>query len=196
MGCMLRETDTTTVPPLGPRIVVVGVTGAGKTTLAKNLSTVTGIPYVELDAIHWLPNWEMVETGLFRQKVTEITAADCWILDGNYRKARDLIWTRATTLIWLDYAFLLTFWQLIKRSMRRIITQEELWNGNRESVKGMFFSKDSLLLWSIQTFSKFRKSYPELLAQPENAHLQVIRLKSPKETHQFLESLALNRQPV
>lgn len=178
----------------GPRIIIVGVTGAGKTTTAQKLSTALGIPYVELDAIHWLPNWEMVETGLFRQKVTEITAADTWILDGNYRKACDLIWARATTLVWLDYSFPRIFWQLISRSMRRIITQEELWNGNRESVKGMFFSKESLLLWAIQSYPAFRKAYPELLAQPENAHLQVIRLRSPQETRQFLETAAKNRQ--
>lgn len=194
MDQRIAKIERNTIPVLGPRIVIVGVTGSGKTTLGQKLSTILGIPFVELDAVHWLPNWEMVERETFRQKVAEIVAADSWIVDGNYRKARDIIWARATTLIWLDYSFPVSFWQLIKRTMRRMITNEALWNGNRENFRLTFFSKDSILLWSIQSYGSFRKSYPELLAQPENAHLQVIRLHAPKETRRFLVSVATNWQ--
>jgi len=180
-----------TYPHPGPRCVVVGVTGSGKTTLAKQLSSILNIPNIELDAVHWQPNWVMMETEAFRLQVAELIAADSWIADGNYSKARDILWARATTLIWLDYPFFVSFIQLINRSIRRLLRREELWNGNKETWRGMFLSKDSLLIWLLQSYPDIRKSYPNLLAQPEYAHLQVIRLRSREETQRFLQRLEM-----
>jgi adenylate kinase family enzyme len=173
----------------GPRIVVVGVTGSGKTTTAFRLSKILTVPHIELDALHWLPNWVQTEREVFRQKVSEALAGPVWVTDGNYRKARDLIWSRATTLVWLDYTLPVILWQLTWRSFRRIITREELWGGNRETLRGLLFSKDSLYLWAFQSHARFQALYPQELAAPENAHLQVIRFKNRQETDQWLLQL-------
>lgn len=173
----------------GPRIVVVGVTGSGKTTTAQRLSNILTMPHIELDALHWLPNWVETEREVFRQNVSEALAGPGWVTDGNYLKARDLIWSRATTLVWLDYALPVILWQLTCRSFRRIISREELWNGNYETLRGLLFSKDSLYLWAFQSHARFQVSYPQALAAPENAHLQVIRLKNRRETDQWLVQL-------
>jgi adenylate kinase family enzyme len=171
----------------GRRIVVVGVTGCGKTTTARQLSRILSIPHVELDAIHWEPNWQKMEEKRFRQQVDQALSDDAWVTDGNYSKARDLIWPRAQTLVWLDYDWPVIFWQLFRRTMQRIITREELWNGNRETIREQFFSKDSLFLWAVTTYKSHRAVYPRLLALPEHAHLQVIHLRRRQEKEAWLE---------
>lgn len=178
--------------PPGRRIAIIGVTGSGKTTLARQISAILGVPHVELDSLHWGPNWVMAETSEFRAQVTQALTCDEWVTDGNYSKARDIIWGRANTIVWLDYALPVILWQLLIRTLRRIITREVLWNTNRETWRGALLSKDSLFLFAVQTHPRHRKNYPELFQKPENAHLQVIRLKNRRETQRWLAQLQQN----
>lgn len=173
----------------GTRIVVVGVTGCGKTVTAIQLARVLAIHHIELDALHWQPNWVMTELQIFRQLVVQACSGPAWVTDGNYGKASDLIWARATTLVWLDYSLPVILWQLIWRTLKRVITREELWNGNRETLRGAFFCKDSLFLWALQTHPRYRRAYPLAFASPENAHLQVIHLRSRRESADWLKQL-------
>ena len=147
------------------------------------------LPHVELDALHWGPNWVMTEREPFHRLVSQALSGPGWVTDGNYSKARDLIWGRATTIVWLDYALPVILRQLAWRTLKRVITQEELWNGNRETLRGAFFSKDSLFLWALQSHPRHRRTYPQLFAMPEYAHLQVVHLRSRKETGEWLKRL-------
>ena len=174
-------------PIHAPRIVVVGVSGSGKTTLARALSQRFGIPHVELDALHWEPNWTMAATELFRTRVATAAAHHTWVIDGNYSKARDLIWPRATTLVWLDYPLWLILARLVRRTARRVVSRELLWGTNRERLADVL-SRDSLFLWALNSQPRQRRDYPRLLSSPELAHLQVIRLRSPRETAAWLAS--------
>ncbi len=173
------------------RIAVVGTTGSGKTTLAKQIAQSLAIPHIELDALHWEPNWTEVPNEIFRERVRQAIAPNSWVTDGNYSVVRDLLWPRANTIVWLDYSFPVTFSQLLWRTIRRAITQEPICNGNRESFRLSFFSKDSILLWLLRTYGKNRKKYPPLFQQPEYAHLEVVRLRSPQATEQWLKSLTI-----
>lgn len=87
------------------RIVIVGTTGAGKTTLSKALSRIMGLPRSELDSFRHEANWVEADDSVFRARVADAINGDQWIVDGNYGIARDLIWPRAEVLIWLDYSF-------------------------------------------------------------------------------------------
>ena len=118
-----------------------------------------------------------------------VTRGEKWVLDGNYSKVRDLAWGRADTLVWLDYPFLIVLGRLIKRSIPRVFTHQELWNGNYESFRGMFLSRDSLFIWLIPSYSRHKKSYPKLLSEPAYAHLSFIRLCSPKNANQWLNEI-------
>ncbi|MDA0769481.1 MAG: hypothetical protein BZY79_04945 [SAR202 cluster bacterium Casp-Chloro-G4] len=171
------------------RIVVVGTSGAGKTTLAKFLAGGLGILYLELDALYHGPNWTQTPDDLFREMVKKSLRVEAWVVDGNYHVARDILWSKATTLVWLDYSFHLVFWRVFRRTMLRAILRQELWNGNREKLWRQFFRKDSLLLWVIQTHWKRRESIPVALAQPEYAHLNVLRFKSPRATKRWLAEM-------
>lgn len=171
------------------RIVVVGTSGTGKTTLARQLAGRLGHPYVELDALHWDANWTMASLPLFRERVAQALSGAAWVADGNYAKARDLIWPRAELVVWLDYGLPLIFWRLLRRSLRRAVLHEELWNGNRERLHHQFWSRDSLFLWAWQSQRRHRAEYPRLLLQAEHAHLALIHLRTPGATRAWLASL-------
>lgn len=176
-------------PTPGRRIVVIGLTGSGKTTMARELGGRLGIPHVEMDALHWEPGWQMAPLEVFRERASEATAGEQWVIDGNYSKVRDLTWPRADTVVWLDYPLRVSLWRLWWRTLRRVFSGEELWNGNRESFRGAFLSRDSLFLWAIQTYPRRKRDYPVLLQQPEHAHLRVIRLTSPRAADRWLAQI-------
>ncbi len=179
----------------GQRISVVGTSGSGKTTVGRAIACRLGIPFIELDALAWLPGWTNRPLAELRELVEERTRGPSWVVDGNYSKVRDLVWGRADTVVWLDYPFRRVFGQLLHRTVRRALRREELWNGNRESLRMSFFSRESILLWAIRTHGRRKRQYPELLALPEHAHLKVIRLRSPAATRRWLDGLTELARP-
>lgn len=174
---------------MGERIVVVGNTGSGKTTLARQLGQRLGLPHTELDALHWEPGWTPADPNVFLQRVQAIITTDKWVIDGNYSKVRDHVWQRAETLVWLDYPLLVIVWRLFWRAIRRTTSQELLWGTNRETLQGQFFSRDSLFIWALKKQWSRRQEYPRLFTQPEYAHLTVVRLKTLRKTRLWLASV-------
>lgn len=169
------------------RIVIIGTSGSGKTTLAKQIAAKLGITHVEIDALHWEKDWYSTPKDILREKVKNALSGDTWVADGNYSLVRDIMWERADTLIWLDYSFPLTLWRIIKRTFKRVFTRQELWNGNRETFRNSFLSKESLILWVITTHKRRRKDLPLLLAKPENAAKTQLRFSNPKATKKWLK---------
>jgi adenylate kinase family enzyme len=173
------------------RIVVVGTTSSGKSTLAKALSERLGFDFIELDALHWGPNWTPADTLTFWERVERTTDSEAWVVAGNYSRVRDLIWSRAEAVIWLDYPLPIVFWRLLVRTIRRAVTQEELWNGNREKFWWhlKLWSEESLFHWLFKTYWRRKREIPFLLSLPEFQHLTLIHLKHPRETEQWLNNL-------
>ncbi len=171
---------------VGRRIVVVGTSASGKTTMARRLSRALHISHVVLDGLHWDANWTEVPDEVFRERTVQALRGDAWSVDGNYSKVRDIVWSRAETIVWLDLPLWVMLWRLTLRTFRRVFRGEELWNSNRESLRTAYFSKDSLYVWVLTTYKRRRREYPELFAMPEYAHLRVVRLKSPKAADAWL----------
>jgi hypothetical protein len=80
-------------------------------------------------------------------------------------------------------------WRLTTRTFKRVFTREELWNRNRENFATQFFTRDSLFLWLMQTYWRRRKEYPELFARPENQHLAIMQLRSPRAADAWLRNV-------
>ena len=173
------------------RIVVVGTTGSGKTTVAGRLAGCLHIPHIELDALHWEANWSHVTDEELRKRIDAATRLDAWVVDGNYGVTRNITWPRAQAVIWLDYPLWTVFWQLWRRILKRWWTKELLWGNNREHLLVHFklWSDDSLIKWLFKTYWRRKRDYPHLFARPEYAHLKVIQLRRPKETETWFNSL-------
>jgi adenylate kinase family enzyme len=172
------------------RIVVVGTTSSGKSTLASQLAEKIGGDFIELDALHWEPNWVEAPDEIFRKRVEIAISSQVWVVAGNYHVVRNVIWRCAEVVIWLDYPFHIVFWRLFTRTLRRSIFQEELWNGNRENfwMHLKLWSDESLFHWLFKTYWRRKRDYPILFALPENAHLKIIHFKHPKETAEWLNN--------
>lgn len=173
------------------RIVVVGTTSSGKSTLAKKISERFDMGFIELDALHWEPNWQEAPLDVFRARVRTATQAERWIVAGNYSVVRDLVWSQAEAVIWLDYPFFLVLKQLTRRTFRRWWTQELLWGTNREPfwVHFKLWSQDSLFHWLFKTYWRRKRETPQLLSMPEHRHLKLIHFKHPREAEAWLEGL-------
>jgi adenylate kinase family enzyme len=167
------------------RVAVVGTSCSGKTTFARSLSCAIDAPYTELDALYWGPNWQERPFEEFRAGVDAATSAPLWVLDGNYSAVRDLIWRRATALIWLNYSFSLIFSRALTRTFRRTLTRERLFAGNRESLLGIV-DPEWIPWWVLRTFWRRRRDYPPLFRRAEFAHLQVLEFTHPEEGNAFL----------
>jgi len=169
-------------------IVVVGTSGSGKTTVAACIAERLGFPHVELDSIHWAPNWIEIPDEAFREKVALVAGGDAWVADGNYRAVRDILWSHADTVVWLDLPFRVVFWRIIKRTITRIISREELWNGNKERWDSLF-GRYGMPRWVIKTYWRRKKEFPELFAQPEYSHLIVVRLTTTREVEDWIDQI-------
>ena len=167
---------------------VVGTTGTGKTTFARALAGRLHVPHIELDALHWEPGWVEADLAVFRLRVEHALQGDGWVVDGNYNKVRDMVWSRADTLVWLDYPMPLILWRLFWRTLRRAVTREELWNTNRESIRNAFFTRQSLFVWAFTSRRGLRERYSQPLP-PEYAHLRHVHLRSPRAANAWLRRL-------
>ena len=172
------------------RIAVIGTTGSGKTTLARSVAAAIGAPHIELDGLFHGPNWTPAPPEVFRARVSEAIAAPAWVTDGNYSHVLDrMVWSAADLVVWLDYPFSVVIWRLFRRTIRRGLRREVLWNGNRESLRSHFFTRDSLFLWAKNTHWKHRGDWTAAFASPDLAHVRVIRLRRPREATVWLKDL-------
>ena len=170
------------------RINVVGTSCSGKTTLARGLAERIGAPHIEFDALFWGADWTPVPAEVFRSRIAAALAAERWVADGGYSPVRDLTWSRADTIVWLDYPLALVLWRWAFRTARRIRTQQEFWpgTGNRESVRNAV-RRDGLLWWILGTHRRRRRDMAR--AMVERADLSWVRLRSPGATERWLASV-------
>lgn len=170
---------------------MVGTSGVGKTTLAARLSELTGAPHVELDALNWGPDWTERPRADFRADLAALIAGEAWVICGNYSRTRPMIMERVNVMIWLDYPRWRVTWQVLRRSIERAWTKRELWAGNRESFRLTFFSRDSIIWWSVKHFANNRRKYRALFAELEHRpEIETVHLRSPSGTRRWLAEIA------
>ena len=170
------------------RIIIVGTSGSGKTTLAQQLAAQLNYPHIELDSLHWGPNW--TEAPDFLEQVDRETQRPFWVIDGNYSKSSHIFWPRADTIIWLDYPVWVNYWRMARRTMQRVFGREVLWNDNRESFREQFLSKESLFVYIYQTYRQRRQKYHKLMHSEQHPQLSWIHHRSPRETKRWLKQLS------
>ena len=171
------------------RIVVVGTSCSGKTTFAANLASIVNRKHIELDAIYWLPDWVERPKDEFLDLVAKETEGNAWISDGNYTRAREIVWRRATAIIWLNYSFPRTFYQSLNRTTRRILSGEKMFSGNCETFRQTFTSRDSILLWVLTSYHEKRREYTKLLGEEKPSNKEIFIFRHPKQAEEFLRQV-------
>ena len=169
---------------------MIGCSGSGKTTLARELSRRLGLVHFELDALFHQPGWVPSDRETFHARIRERIVGERWVTDGNYVSlgAAPLVWTRADTIIWLDPSRARVMTQLVPRTLRRIFTREELWNGNRERLQNLFETRpeENVILWAWTRHASVRARYAQMQQDGTWAGREVFRLRSRRELDAFL----------
>jgi len=164
--------------------VLTSASGNGGTTFGRELASRLGVPFHELDALFWRQGWEETPADEFRALVEPIVASEAWVVDGSCQsRIGDLVLRNADLVVWLDLPMYVWLPRQLRRTFGRIARRERLWNGNRETVRNAFFSRESLLLFSLRWYRPRRRRYPERLAP-----FPFVRLRSTQEVERFLSS--------
>jgi adenylate kinase family enzyme len=169
------------------RIVFKGTSGAGKTVLAAEVARRLGLAWIEFDALHHGPDWAEPAPAEFRARVQAAldAAPGGWTVDGNYdSKLGDLVLGAADTIVWLDLPLTVKLRRLWTRTIRRIRTNEELWNGNREAWRTAFIGRESLFVWMFRQHYRHRKIWPKTYRNDR----RFVRLRSAAEVARWLDS--------
>lgn len=166
------------------RVLVAGVSGAGKTTLARRIAAVTGGRHTEIDALYHGPGW--VPLPDFVADVRAFMAAESWTTEWQYTAARPILAQQADLLVWLDLPFVrVTLPRVMGRTIRRRIQRVELWNGNVEPpLRTILTDREHIVRWAIST----RKTYDQRVPSLETRYPQlvIVRLRTQRDVEQWL----------
>ncbi len=175
------------------RIVVVGPSCSGKSTLGAQLAQALGIPFVELDALFWKPGWTEPADEEFRAKLSQATAGDKWVVAGGYfRHSSVLIWPRTQMVIWLDFPMRTVLPRIVARSWRRWRSGELLWGTNTEKFwpQLKLWDQRSLVAFTFSHRQQTREWYIAAMADRQWGHIRFVRLCSPAQVRDFARSFA------
>jgi len=156
--------------------------------LAVALATALGAPHVELDAIYHQPGWVPLSEDDFCARVAAATATGSWVVDGNYSVVHEVVWERADTVVWFDLPYAIVLGRTIRRTIRRVITREELWNANKEPFSNLWSlnPEKSIIAWAATRHRVYHRRYAQAERDPRWGHLRFVRLRSQAEADAFL----------
>ncbi len=162
--------------------LIATASGNGKTTVGRALAARLRVPFYELDALHHGPNWEPATREKMLAKVRPLVASEAWVIDGTYRgKIGDIVPQSADVVVWLDLPMRVWLPRLLRRTMRRVLRREELWNGNRERWRDVLHPTNSVVIHALRTHRETRHTLAAELAR-----YPVVRLRSTRDVDELL----------
>ncbi len=180
------------------RVSVIGVSGSGKTTVARRLSSALDVPHLELDSLFHQPTWTPMPDAEFRRRVSDFVRGDSWVVDGNYAShgVAELVWAKADTIVWLDLPRSTVMRKVISRTIRRAATRETLWNGNKEPWSNFFDPRPekNIIVWAWTHHSPVRERYSQMNATGTWGHARVERLGNQARVVAFLAGVAADHR--
>lgn len=178
------------------KINIIGTSGSGKSTLARRIAAELALPYIEMDRLYWRPDWQGTpDDELLATLANTLDATPGWVLDGNYNRTRPVKWRDVDMVVWVDCGFTRTLRQAVARAFKRAWHRQELWpgTGNRESFRRSFFSRESIIIWTIKTWRSNRERYEADMQNPQYAHIQFIRITSRQRADALISTLKSHR---
>lgn len=175
------------------RVVVVGSSGSGKTFLSRQLARLLDLPLLELDSIVHRGGWSNTPDDRFMDEIEGFTTAPGWVVDGNYTShgTREVLWPKADTFVWLDPPKRTVMRRVLGRTLRRVVTREELWEGVREPWTNLY-SLDpyrNIIVWAWTRFEHTRSKLETAMTDGTWGNAQVHRLRTGEEVDRFLRSV-------
>jgi adenylate kinase family enzyme len=169
------------------RVVVQGASGSGKTTFSAALAETLSADRLELDGLYQQANWTPLDVDEFRARVESFVDQPCWVVDGNYSHVRDILWPKATMIVFIDLPKRIVMTRVIKRTFLRIVKRERLWNDNRESWRNAL-SRDptrNIILWSWNSYARYHDDVPRDARETVGAD-RVTVLTNARDVRRFL----------
>ncbi len=178
------------LPATPQRVIVAGTSGSGKTHLAARIGAALDIPHIEIDALHHGPGW--IKRSAFEADVERLAGSPRWVTEWQYAAVRPLLARRADLLVWLDLSRTHVMRQVIRRTFRRFLRQETLWNGNLEPpLWTIFHDRDHIIRWAWRTHEETRTRVMAIAA--ERPDLTVVRLGGRAEIERWVAGALSDR---
>ena len=167
------------------RVLVAGITGAGKTTFARELARRADLPFHEIDALYHGPGWQPLPT--FVDDVARIAAGERWVFDSyGYQQVRTLLWERADTVVWLDFSRPVVMARVVRRSFDRAWHRCEIFNGNTEGF-GAWLDPEHPVQWAWREFGRRRADLAARFADPAYSGIAKTTLRTPSAAAAWLD---------
>ena len=173
------------------RVLVAGITGSGKTTFARELASRANLPFHEMDALYHGPQWRPLPT--FDDDVAHICAGERWVFDSHgYQQVRDLVWSRADTVVWLDLSRAVVLSRVLSRSFDRAWHRREIFNGNTESFDA-WLDPEHPVRWAWSQYAARRADMAARFADPRYAGVAKVSLRTPEAARAWLDVVLATR---
>ena len=170
------------------RIMIIGCSGAGKSTFARKLHAITKIKLIHLDQYFWQPNWVKTETIAWKEIVYRLTKQPTWIMDGNYGGTMDIRMKRADTIIYLDYPTWTCLWRVTNRTFKNWGKRRfDMPNGCEERFDLKFFHY-------VATFNHLRRKKLLNKLNQCNEEKKIFVFRNDKQANRFLENLPIGEK--
>lgn len=173
------------------RVLIAGVTGSGKTTLARRIAELWDLRHVEIDGLFHGENW--TPRPSFLDDVRAFAAEDRWVTEWQYtsKGTDEILAPRAQLVIWLDYPYRVVRTRLLRRTIGRSILRTRMWNDNVEKPIWKMFRgepEENIIAWQTKTLHKWKERMPDVVG--DHPHLTIVRLRHPRETERWLRAQA------
>ncbi|OKJ25183.1 adenylate kinase [Streptomyces sp. CB01580] len=166
------------------KVALFGSPATGKSTLAKELSSRTGLPHTDLDDLLFTSDGTL-NPDEFRLQAADVTSGAAWFVEGNFSKLADVVWHRADVLVWLDFPLPLVVYRIVRRSLRQLTGREDSAQARRLTWRKAFFARRSLLRTAVRKYRHNRPRYARQVAETAALGVQVVRLRSARDVERW-----------
>lgn len=146
--------------------------------MARRVAAARGLTHVELDAVFHQRGWTPLSDEAFEAAIAVVASEESWVVCGNYRRVADLLMARADTVVLFDLPRWIVMSRVVRRTLRRIVRREELWNGNRERWRNLcsLDPEESVIVWAWTTHAERHQRTVEFLARPSREDLRLVHV--------------------
>ena len=162
------------------KILIIGGTGMGKSTLAKNLGKQFNLPVYHLDAIHFEKNWKERDAKERDRIIIEKINQPQWIIDGLYKTTLDQTIKKADLVIILWFSRITQLKGIFRRHYQNR-------GRERSDIPGCIDKLDFKFIKFTLKFKKNNKSVIKEILKNNNQR-KIIFFKSQKKLNKWYES--------